>query len=214
MVLGVTEVDEVEASVVLGHVRDGSDTADVLAARKHDGGALLELVPHLDFPGLEVVLDGVVFLDVGVWESDGAAVVGHDIRHLVWAHSALGNFTEFVSRFAGVDFVSLVAAFDVVKNSEVFASLVDGEHVHEATWEGGVSDDSVVDFDESFFVFDDFVDLNSVQGVSKSVSENQDEGNALSELVGSGRRTRSLNKMSETRMRFVKIFEPCLHRHQ
>lgn len=93
--------------------------------------------------------------------------------------------------------MSLVSSLNVIEDSEVLASLVDGENVHESARESDISSDSVVNLDETFSILDDFLDLSSVESVSESVSENKAERDAFSELVGTGGRSGSLYEKSD-----------------
>ena len=94
--------------------------------------------------------------------------------------------------------MGLVSSLNVVEESEVLTSLVDGEDVHESARESGVSSDSVIDLDETFSILDDFLDLSSVESVSESVLENKAERDAFSELVGTSGWSGSLYNKSDT----------------
>ena len=94
--------------------------------------------------------------------------------------------------------MSLVSSLNVIEDSEVLASLIDGENVHESARESNISSDSVVNLDESFSILNDFLDLGSVESVSESVSENKAEWDAFSELVGTSGWSGSLYEKSDT----------------
>jgi len=47
------------------------------------------------------------------------------------------------------------SSLDVQKHSEVLAGLINGNDVHHSEWELGVSSYLVVNFDQSFLVFND-----------------------------------------------------------
>jgi hypothetical protein len=50
----------------------------------------------------------------------------------------------------------------------------------------GFSSNSVINFDESSFIFYNFVDFSSIKSVFESILEKNAERNALSDLVRSG----------------------------
>ena len=59
---------------------DGSDTADVLSSSDHGDVANVKLAVSDDLAGVGVDLDGIVHLDRGVRVTDGASIVGDEVR--------------------------------------------------------------------------------------------------------------------------------------
>lgn len=55
------------------------------------------------------------------------------------------------------------AALGIVDQSEVLASLFDGDHVHEASWVGGICADLSVDLDET--LHDNRLDFAAVERI-------------------------------------------------
>lgn len=76
----VLDVDDVVAAGVALLALDDTDAAN--AATTSDGDEVSDLEGNVggDGLGVKVELDGVVDLDVGVGEADGATVVGDDVR--------------------------------------------------------------------------------------------------------------------------------------
>ena len=116
--------------------------------------------------------------------SDGSAVVGDNVGDLVLTHSLSLDGAELERGLLGVNLVSLVATLGVVEDSEVLSGLLNGNNVHDAEGESGVSSDFVVNLDQSFLILNDLYGLLTAEGVPESVSEEHTEGNAFSSLVG------------------------------
>lgn len=88
------------------------------------------------------------------------------------------------------DTVDGEATLDVVDETEVLASLVDGDDIHEASGESRVGADLAVDLDET--LHKDGVDLTTVQGILETVTDEDNQRHAVSELVRTGRSTGSI----------------------
>lgn len=119
--------------------------------------------------------------------ADGPAVVGDDVGDLVLAHGLPLDRAELELRLLSVDLVSLEATLGVVQNAEVLTSLLNGDNVHDAEGEAGISPDFVVNLDESFLISNDLDGLLAGEGVVKAVPEEDGQGDALAALVGAGR---------------------------
>lgn len=130
-------------------------------------------------------LDRVVLLDIWMRETDGPAVVGHNVWNLVLAKDLSLDLAELESSLLSVNLVSLEATLNVVKNAEVFASLLDGNDVLEPKWESWVSPNSVVNLDIGIFVPADFEALLARESVLKSVAEEHRKWDAFTQFVGS-----------------------------
>ena len=70
-------------------------------------------------------LDGIVHFDVRVRVADGSSVMGNAIWNLVLSKFLLQNLAELEGSFFGVNFDNIETTFDIHKNTEVFACLVD-----------------------------------------------------------------------------------------
>lgn len=127
-----------------------------------------------------------MLFDIGVRESNGSAVVGDNVGDLVGSHGLLLDLAELESGLLLVDLVCLESALHVVKNTEELAGLFNGDNVHHAEGEPGVSSNFAVNLNHAFLVLNDLDHLLSVQGILQSVLEEHGEGEALSQLVGAG----------------------------
>jgi hypothetical protein len=76
------------------------------------------------------------------------------------------------------------AALGVVNEAEVLAGLLNGDDVHQARGEGGVSADLAVDLDKA--LHEDGVDLACVEGILQPVTEEDDQRQRVAELVRTG----------------------------
>jgi len=141
-------------------------------------------------------LHGVVLLDVGVGVANSPTVVGDNVGHLVLAERFANNLAEFQRRFLFLDADCLVAALNVVEDAEVFARLVDGDNVHETKGEAVVTPDFVVDLDVVALVTADLKRFHAVEGVLQPLTEKGSQGQALSQLVGSSRRTGGVHSLA------------------
>ena len=123
-------------------------------------------------------------------ETDGPAVVGHDVRNLVLAKNLVLNLAELEVCFFGIDTHRHVAALQVVEHAEVLVALHDLDHVHQTEWVLVVASRLAVDFNVQLLVMADFLDLLAGKSVLESLSEQHAERDALPHLVWTSRRAR------------------------
>jgi len=181
---GVLDVDDVEGSWVSLSGEDSSDSTDVLTADDLAHVTGIELDPVGDLVGGEVELDGVADLAVWVWVSDGSAVVCHQVWDVVLLAEELLHSAELVAGLLGGDSVDDESALGVIDESEVLVGLLEGDNIHETGWVLDVSSDLAVDLDH--LAHHDLLALVSGKGVVESVSDEDGEWEALSELVWAG----------------------------
>lgn len=183
-------MNNVEATLVSLTVGDGADSAHVSTTGGHDDVSVLKLDERVDLAGGKVDLDGVVDLDGGIGVPDGSAVVGDKVGDSLLAELDTLDLAELVGSLLVGDSVDGESTLDVVDKSEVLAGLLELDHVHEASGEGGVGSHLAVDLDKS--LHQDGVDLSTVESVLETVSQEDDQGQRLPELVGTGRRSGSV----------------------
>jgi len=100
------------------------------------------------------------------------------------------DLAELVLGLLGLDAVDGEAALGVVDETEVLASLLDGDDVHEAGWVGGVGADLSVDLDQA--LHDDGLGLASIESILQAVTDEDDQRHAVAELVWTGGWARSV----------------------
>jgi len=142
----------------------------------------------LDFAGSDVQLDGVVYLDEGVWVTDRSPVVGDECRDAFSGRVQRFDAAQFVRSLVLLDAVDQEASLHVEQHAEVLARLLDGDDVLEAGWEAHVRADSAVNLDGSRHR--DLLGFVVGQGVLELVPDHHDQRHGLPELVGSGARAR------------------------
>lgn len=121
--IGVSNVSDLVGTWMVLDVLEDTNTTNVVTTGGEDGGTVVELEDGLNIVGGEVELDGVVLLDVWVWETDGAAIVGGDVWDLVLTDNLADNLAEFPAGLLGVNWDWHEAALGVVHHSEVLTGL-------------------------------------------------------------------------------------------
>ena len=119
----------IKATDVLLTVDDNASTTHVTTTSDHNNVAGIELDEVGNLAGLEVELNGVVHLDVGVGVADGAAVVGEYIGNTTCADSDLADFEQLVRCLLCSNAVDREAALDIVEETEVLARLLDRDDI-------------------------------------------------------------------------------------
>jgi len=176
----VTDVDDIEATVVVLAVGDDTRTTHVTTASDDDDVARVELDVVDDLVLLEIVLDGVVCADGRVRVADGTAVVGDDVRHTTGADCDAADLEELEGSLLGGDAVNDEAALDVVQDAEVLASALKRDDVLETSRVGVVGLDLAVNLDEA--LGKNLGDLTASDGVLEAVPEQDREGEGFPEL--------------------------------
>lgn len=94
------------------------------------------------------------------------------------------DLAELVLGLLSLDTVDGEATLGVVDETEVLAGLLDTDDVHETSGVGRVSADLAVDLDQT--LHHDGLGLTAVQGVLETVADEDDQGEAVPELVRTG----------------------------
>lgn len=157
LAVGVLQMDDVEASQMSLEVEDLGNSTDVVTSSDEGKVAGLVAVPFDDLVVLEIELDGVVLVDFGVGESDGPAVVGHDVGDLIGSNSFALDLEELGLGLSLLDLDEGKPALDVVEHPVALVGLCDGEDVHNTHGELNVPSDFIIDFDASLFILNDGV---------------------------------------------------------
>ena len=162
--VGVLQVSDVEAVKMPLNVDDLGNSSDVVSTG--DVGEVSGFVfePLRDLVLFQVELDSVSFVDFGVGESDGPAVVSDDVGDFVGTNSLSLDLEEFVSGFSVLDLDEGETSLDVVEKTVVLASLGEVDGVHDADGELEVFSSFIIDFDPSLFILNDEVGLAGSEG--------------------------------------------------
>jgi hypothetical protein len=98
--------------------------------------------------GGEINLDGILGLDVGVRVSDGATVVGGEVRDGLGTNVHSLDAAELEASFVGIDSVEDETTLSIVQESEVFLGLLDADNIHETSRIVRIASDAAVDLDQ------------------------------------------------------------------
>lgn len=181
-------MDNIETTQVALTVGDDTDATHVVTTGDDGSVARLELDHALDLARLQVKTDGVVNTELGVGEADGAAVVGDDEGNATGTQLHLSNLAQLVLGLLLTNTVNNETALGVVQETESLTGLLQLDDVHEARGVVGISANLTVDLDVT--VHDDAANFALVQSVLQTVAEQDDERQALAQLVGTGRGAR------------------------
>lgn len=94
------------------------------------------------------------------------------------------DLAQLVLCLLSSDPVDSVAALGIVDEAEVLAGLVDCDHILETSGEGCVGADLAIDLDEA--LHENSLDLATVEGIFKAVSQEDDQGQRVAEFVRTG----------------------------
>ena len=119
-------------------------------------------------------------------ESQSSSVMSNQIRDLVGTDRFLDDSTDFEVLFVlvNVNVNQLKSSFDIIQDSEGVSAFGDFDHVHESNWVFGFPSDFIVHSQESFLLTEDLIAFGAVEGQSKLVSENKNQGQGIPSLVG------------------------------
>ena len=182
--VGVLEGYEVEVSVQVRNVHDGSDSSSVGSVGDVGQAVVRHGEELLDLLGFEVQADGVVGSDVFVREAEGAAVVGHEVGDLVGSDFLALDSAQLVCVFLSRELHEDEAALDVVEDSVGDADFGEVDDVHQSDGVLRVSADVLVNVDQALLLVEDDVSFAAIQGEFKLVAEDDLERDALAKLVG------------------------------
>ena len=185
----IDNVGDTEATGVAFEGDGAADTATVGTTDEHDDGVLLELDGGGDLGGLVVDDDGVTALDAQVGVADTAAVVGDDDGDAAGGGVDVLDAGELDAALGFTDVDESEATLVVVHDAEAFASAGDLNDVLEASGVLGVDAGARVNVDE--LLAEDHGGFGAVEGVLEAVAEDDGEGHALTELVGTSARAGS-----------------------
>lgn len=165
--VGVLNVDNVEGTRMLLLGYDDSNSAGVTTTSDHAQVSIIEGNDIHDFASGQIQLDGIVDLDDGIGVPDGPTVSGVQMGYHSLASLFGSNFAELVLGLGGGDPVDSESTLDVVDDSEVLASLLDLDNVHESSGVLMVGSDPTINLDVT--VLKDVLYLLQSHGVPQTV---------------------------------------------
>lgn len=110
-------------------VYDNARATHVTTAGDHDQVSRIEFCDAGDFILGKVEPHGIVHLDDGIGVTNCTSVVSNNVGYAPVAESHLLHLEELVCRLLDSDPVDNEATLDIVKQAEVLARLLDGEHI-------------------------------------------------------------------------------------
>jgi len=122
-------VNDVEASDVFLTVDNDTGPTHVATTSDHNNVTGIELNEVGYLVLLDVEFDGVVDPDCRVGVADSSTVVGNDVRDALRTNGHFPNLEELVASFLRCDAVDGETTLNVVKKTEVFARLFNGDDI-------------------------------------------------------------------------------------
>lgn len=120
---------DIESTNVLLTMCDYTSTAHVTTTSDDDNVTSIKLDEIGDLVLFKVKLDGVVDPDERIGITDCSAIVRDDVRDTTSTECYLADFEELVGSFFGCDAMDGKSSLDIVKETEVFARLLDGDDI-------------------------------------------------------------------------------------
>jgi len=189
--ISVLDVNNIERSRMSFPMHNGTDTTGITTSGDHAQISGLEFDGIHDFAGVDVQPDGVVHFDDGVGVTDGAAVRGVQVGHVLWASFDLADTAQLVFGFLIGDPVNGVTSLDIVDEAEIFSSLFNLDDIHETGWESGISSHFAVDLDKP--LLHNSAHFLGSQGILQTISQENRNWHRFAQLVGSGAWTTRVN---------------------
>lgn len=122
-------MDDVEWTQVSFSVLYESDSSNIVTSGQVTDISWFQLDEIDDLSGFQIDFEGVIDMDVWVWESDGSAVAGDDVWDVVGSHFLLGAFHQLEFGLLCLDALEDESAWHVVEYSEVLLGLVNLDHI-------------------------------------------------------------------------------------
>ena len=152
LALSITDVGDIKATQVSFDMHELTNSTDVVSAGDVTEFAWLVLDPGDDFAVLQVVLDGVALVNIGVRESDGSRVVSYNVGDLVGTDGFSLDLEELELGLIFLDTDEGEPSLDIVEHAVVLSGFLDGQDIHDSDWELDVPPDFFVDAESGFFI--------------------------------------------------------------
>jgi hypothetical protein len=125
-------MNNIKPTNVLLPMHNDTRTAHIASTSDHNDVACVEFDKISYLPLLKVILDGVVHFDGGIGVTNCAAVMGDNVGNALGTDGNSANLEKLVGSFLRSDAVNGEAAFDVVKETEMLARLLDRNYIYMA----------------------------------------------------------------------------------
>ena len=186
-------MDNVKATRVLLTVLDDTDATQIATSSHHNLVSDIKLNKLLNTASGEVHLNSVVSGDGGVTVADGATIVGDDGGNTLGSDDVLPHLAKLELSLLRLDGGGGEATLNIVHEAEVLVGLLNGDNIHETGGEVQVGADFAIDLDQTLHA--DQAGLLASESILQTVSQQNDERQALTQFVGTGRRMRCLITM-------------------
>lgn len=124
--------------------------------------------------------------------------MGNDVRNLLLADFLLSDFADLEGGLLSIDSMRLESSLNVIQDAEVFIGALDAYNVHLTERITSISAYFSINLDETFLVVHNLAGLFTVQGILKTLLQEYIEGNTLTELMGTGRGSSTINTLQFT----------------
>jgi len=190
VVNSVFDMYDVETSVVTLTVGDYTDTPHIATTRHHGNNTSIEAYEVCDLASRKVDLDSIIHLDSRIWIPNSASVM----RDQEWDSTSSELYALYLPKlvfsFSTFDTVNRKAAFSIVNQTEVLASLFNRDDVHVASRVCGISANFAINLYQA--LHNDLLDLAAIKSIFETIPDEDNERKAISEFMRTWGRTRSI----------------------
>jgi len=159
----ILDVDDIERSLVLFLVNNGTYATVVMSSSSHGEVANIKLNEITNLSSFQIKHNRIVDLDIRIGVADGATVVSGDVRDSSLTEFETLNLAELVRSFFLADAVDNKPTLGIVEETEVLVSLGDIYDVHVTHRVGFIGADLAIDLNQT--VHEDRHDLLAIQGI-------------------------------------------------
>lgn len=122
---------DIKATNVPLTVCDHTGTTHVTTTSNHDNISSVEWNEINNLVLFKIKLNGIIDTDQRIRITNCSAIVSHDVRDATTTDGDLTDFEKFVTSLLGCDTVNGETTLNIVKETEVFPRLLNGNDVYE-----------------------------------------------------------------------------------
>jgi hypothetical protein len=137
----------------------------------------------------DVNLQSIVDGDVGVRVTNGTTIVSGAEWDALGAELNTLNFAQLIASLLGFNAMESETALHIVQETEMLVGALNGDDIHEASREGGVSAHLSINANNA--LVKDQSHLAASESVFETITEQDNKRQALTEFVRTSRRARS-----------------------